>query len=108
MGDVHGEIDALQALMAHLGYDGRGGHAAGRRLVFVGDLTDRGPDSPAVVELVSDLLAADRAQCVLANHDLNILLGDRLIDVKMTVYEVNTSDTFVPDPIASGRRREES
>jgi hypothetical protein len=73
VGDVHGEIDALLSLMGHLGYDGTGRHFSGRRIVFVGDLTDRGPDSPAVVDLVSDLLKAERAQCVLGNHDLNIL-----------------------------------
>jgi hypothetical protein len=80
VGDVHGEIDALKSLMHHLGYDNDGLHQEHRRLVFVGDLTDRGPDSPAVVDLVHRLVAAGRAQCVLGNHDLNILLGDRKHD----------------------------
>jgi len=75
IGDVHGEIDALQSLLGHLGYDKDGNHPQGRRLVFVGDLTDRGPDSPAVVDLVSTLMKEGKAQCVLGNHDLNILLG---------------------------------
>jgi hypothetical protein len=48
-------------------------HPDGRRLVFLGDLTDRGPDSPAVVELVRDLMLRGRAQCVLGNHELNVL-----------------------------------
>lgn len=73
--DVHGEYDSLVRLLAVLGYNRAGWHAAGRRLVFIGDLTDRGPDSPAVVRLVADLVAAGRAQCVLGNHELNILLG---------------------------------
>ena len=71
--DVHGEIDALQSLLAHLGYHSRP-HPEGRRLVFLGDLTDRGPDSPAVVDLVGGLLVGGLAQCVLGNHELNILL----------------------------------
>ena len=75
VGDVHGEIDALQSLMRHLGYEENGMHPDHRRLVFVGDLTDRGPDSPAVVDLVKRLIDAGHAQCVLGNHDLNILLG---------------------------------
>ncbi len=75
VGDVHGEIDALRALLRHLGYGKDGTHSKGRRLVFLGDLTDRGPDSPAVVDLVADLVTDGRAQCVLGNHDLNILLG---------------------------------
>lgn len=50
VGDIHGEIDALRSLIRHLGYDDDGTHPDCRRLVFVGDLTDRGPDSPAVVD----------------------------------------------------------
>jgi hypothetical protein len=77
VGDVHGEIEPLRALMAHLGYDPIGRHTDGRRLVFVGDLTDRGPDSPAVLGLVRRLVEADRARCVLGNHELNLLRRDR-------------------------------
>jgi hypothetical protein len=80
VGDVHGEIAALTSLMHHLGYDNDGRHPDHRRLVFVGDLTDRGPDSPAVVDLVNSLVAAGRAQCVLGNHDLNILLDQEKHD----------------------------
>jgi hypothetical protein len=75
VGDVHGEIDALSALLRHLGYSAEGAHPEGRRLVFVGDLVDRGPDSPAVVALVRRFVESERAQCVLGNHELNILLG---------------------------------
>lgn len=75
VGDVHGEIDALRALLGRLGYDPEGRHPAGRRLVFVGDLCDRGPDSPAVLRLVRTLVEAGRAQCVAGNHELNALRG---------------------------------
>jgi hypothetical protein len=77
IGDVHGEIDAVLALLHHLGYDEDGKHPDGRRLVFLGDLTDRGPNSLATVGLVQRLVEAERADCVLGNHDLNILLGHR-------------------------------
>ena len=73
MGDVHGEIDALRLLLWHLGYNKQGDHPEGRRLVFLGDLTDRGPDSPAVLELVMQYVRAGRAQCILGNHELNLL-----------------------------------
>lgn len=75
VGDVHGEIDALRDLLHHLGYTEHGDHPEGSRLVFLGDLTDRGPDSPSVVALVRGLVESGRAQCVLGNHDLNILLN---------------------------------
>jgi hypothetical protein len=74
--DVHGEMEALERLLAHLGYR-HGVHPEGRRLVFLGDLTDRGPDSPAVIDFVSWLMARNLAQCVLGNHDLNLLLEQR-------------------------------
>lgn len=75
VGDVHGEIEALRSLIGHLGYADDGSHPDDRRLVFVGDLTDRGPDSPAVVDFVQTLIESSRAQCVLGNHDFNILVG---------------------------------
>jgi hypothetical protein len=75
IGDVHGEINALNDLLGHLGHSFDGSHPEGRRLVFVGDLTDRGPDSPAVVHLVTSLIEKGAAQCVMGNHELNILLG---------------------------------
>lgn len=73
VGDVHGEIDALTDLLTHLGYGTEGEHPDGRRLVFVGDLTDRGPDSPAVLAKVRALVAAGHAQCIIGNHELNLL-----------------------------------
>lgn len=75
VGDVHGEWDVLQSLVRNLGYDREGRHPEGRHLVFVGDLGDRGHDSPAVVGWVKGLVDAGRAQCVLGNHELNLLRG---------------------------------
>ena len=77
VGDVHGELDALLALLAHLGYDADGVHPDGRRLVFVGDLCDRGPDSPGVIALVRRLVESGRALATLGNHEINLLRGDR-------------------------------
>ncbi len=77
VGDVHGEWLALRSLLDHLGYDQYGEHPQSRRLVFVGDLCDRGPDSPAVMFFVRDLIDRGLAQCVLGNHELNILRNER-------------------------------
>ncbi len=77
VGDVHGELDALHALLAHLGYDRDGAHPDGRRLVFVGDLCDRGHDSPGVIALVRRLVESGRALATLGNHEINLLRGDR-------------------------------
>jgi len=74
VGDVHGEIEVLDRLLDHLGY-GANGQSLGRRLVFLGDLVDRGPDSPAVVDRVMSLAERGQAQCLMGNHELAILLG---------------------------------
>jgi hypothetical protein len=76
VGDVHGEFDALCALLGHLGYDQDGQHEQGRTLVFVGDLCDRGPDSPAVFALVQRLIESGRAVAALGNHEVNLLRQD--------------------------------
>lgn len=77
VGDIHGEIEALDALLVRLGYDREGRHSKGRRLVFCGDLVDRGQNSPKTVERVAAIVEAGRGQAVLGNHELNLLLGKR-------------------------------
>lgn len=77
VGDVHGCLEELLDLLDHCDYTRQGHHPEGRRLVFLGDLTDRGPDSLGVVRLVRELVSSGRAQCILGNHDFNLLLGER-------------------------------
>lgn len=77
IGDIHGELDALNTLLFHLGYDSTGRHPQGRKMVFVGDLCDRGPDSPGVVTLVRRLVEDGKALAIMGNHELNLLRGDR-------------------------------
>jgi polynucleotide kinase-phosphatase len=78
IGDVHGCLPELLALLGKLGYDvlrddaGRAVnavHKQGRTLIFVGDLVDRGPDSPGVLRLVMGMVAAGTAICVPGNHE---------------------------------------
>ncbi len=74
VGDVHGCDDELVALLRALGHplDPLEPHPHGRRLVFVGDLVDRGPATPAVLRRVMALVAAGRALCVAGNHDVRL------------------------------------
>ena len=77
IGDVHGCLEELVLLLAKLGYDivrDRQGRAVdafhpNRRAVFVGDLVDRGPDSPGVLRLVMGMVAAGHALAVPGNHE---------------------------------------
>jgi hypothetical protein len=102
IGDVHGEIDALEKLLDVLGYDAEGRTADHRRLVFLGDLIDRGPNSPAVVDKVMKLVGDGRAQCLLGNHELNILL-DRPLPGNGWFIQPNPNEK--PGEFASARVR---
>ncbi|MFI8292775.1 polynucleotide kinase-phosphatase [Streptomyces sp. NPDC085614] len=68
IGDIHGCRSELETLLGRLGYvDGH--HPEGRTAVFVGDLVDRGPDSPGVLRRVMGMVAAGDALCVPGNHE---------------------------------------
>ncbi len=77
IGDIHGCAAELRTLLGDLGYVIRRdelGRAAGashpdRRAIFVGDLVDRGPDTPGVLRLVMGMVAAGDAFCVPGNHE---------------------------------------
>jgi len=75
VGDIHGELRALHRLLRRLGCDPEA-CTVDRPLVFVGDLVDRGPDSPGVVALVRRLVEAGVAWAVAGNHELNLLMAD--------------------------------
>lgn len=76
VGDVHGEWDALQQLLSHLGYNLQGQHPDGRTLVFVGDLCDRGPNTPAILDWALPLIANHTIYAVLGNHEINLIRAD--------------------------------
>ncbi|AZM56076.1 polynucleotide kinase-phosphatase [Streptomyces sp. WAC 01529] len=68
IGDIHGCAAELETLLGKLGYvDGT--HPEGRTAVFVGDLVDRGPDTPGVLRRVMAMVAAGTALCVPGNHE---------------------------------------
>ena len=82
VGDVHGCASELRTLLAELGWrlerDARGDavnavHPEGRQAVFVGDLVDRGPDTPGVLRLVMGMVAAGTALCVSGNHEAKLV-----------------------------------
>ncbi|MCX4237030.1 MULTISPECIES: polynucleotide kinase-phosphatase [Streptomyces] len=68
IGDVHGCSAELESLLAKLGYVD-GVHPDGRTAVFVGDLVDRGPDSPGVLRRVMSMVGSGNALCVPGNHE---------------------------------------
>ena len=81
IGDVHGCASELRTLLGALGWqieyagtsavDAR--HPDGRQAVFVGDLVDRGPETPAVLRLVMGMVASGNALCVSGNHEAKLV-----------------------------------
>ena len=105
IGDVHGCADELEDLLDQLGYvmpgqpdaesvDPSDGvtppsplarrHPAGRRAVFLGDLVDRGPRVPEVLELVMTMVSSGAALCIPGNHDIKLMRKLRGRDVQIT------------------------
>jgi protein phosphatase len=94
IGDVHGCADELQQLLTALGYEvawtGEGAARTvrvqaphGRKVVFVGDLVDRGPKVPDALRIAMSMAAAGTAYVVQGNHERK--LGRWLEGRKVTV-----------------------
>jgi len=76
IGDIHGHAELLCALVEKLGYVRKGlsyEHPEGRKLVFVGDLVNRGPDSEGVLKIVRKMWEEGNAYVTLGNHEFRIL-----------------------------------
>lgn len=72
VGDVHGCLDELEELLGKLGYVD-GVPPPGRRALFLGDLVDRGPDTPGVLRRVMGMVAGGHALCIPGNHDAKLV-----------------------------------
>lgn len=81
VGDVHGCIDELVMLLRELGWDitMHGGSSfevrapEGRTAAFLGDLVDRGPDTPSVLRLAMTMVDSGAALCLPGNHDVKLM-----------------------------------
>lgn len=87
VGDVHGCYEELLSLLAKLGYQERNGrwqHPQGRRIVFLGDLGDRGPHCLKSIGLAMELVHQGVALYVPGNHckKLSGYLQGRKVQVK--------------------------
>jgi protein phosphatase len=106
IGDIHGCRPELERLLTDLGYTltrdeaGRPVDAVhpDRRAVFVGDLVDRGPDSPGVLRLVMGMVAAGNAYCVPGNHEDKLLRALRGKNVKISHGLETTLEQLALEP----------
>lgn len=84
IGDIHGCYDETIELLKKLNYkissvEDNGNnygieitHPENRQVIFLGDLVDRGPNSPAVLKLAMSMVRSGVALCVPGNHDLKL------------------------------------
>jgi polynucleotide kinase-phosphatase len=93
VGDVHGCAGELRTLLTALGwqlsYDEAGRavgarHPEGRTALFVGDLVDRGPDTPGVLRLVMGMAAAGTALSVSGNHEAKLVRALKGANVRVS------------------------
>jgi protein phosphatase len=116
IGDVHGCFEELSELMAQLGYkitrlpepvpveDQRRNRyfevvpPEGRKAFFVGDLVDRGPDSPSVLKLAMSMVGDGTALCVPGNHDEKLQRKLRGRDVKIAHGLAETLEQLSKEP----------
>ena len=68
VGDVQGCAPSLKTLLKKL--------PKKSKLIFLGDLVNRGPDSLGALRQLKSLQESGRAECILGNHDLHLLAID--------------------------------
>lgn len=75
IGDIHGHANALRRLLIKLGYAEFHGvfRHDSRKVIFVGDFVDRGPEQIEVLRIARKMCDAGAASAVLGNHEFNAI-----------------------------------
>ncbi len=107
IGDVHGCLDELCGLLTALGWalirddSGRAvsaEHPEGRTAVFLGDLVDRGPDTPGVLRLAMGMVTDGAALAVAGNHEVKLVRALRGRDVRRSHGLIESLDQLASQP----------
>lgn len=75
IGDIHGHVLTLEALLKELGYSQRNGayRHPDRQVIFLGDLIDTGAFQAETLHIVRKMVDAGQALVVMGNHEFNAL-----------------------------------
>lgn len=95
IGDVHGCLEELRELLAVVRY-----RAGEDRLVFVGDLVDRGPDPVGVVREVRALSERGDVLTIMGNHEEKLVRWWRRVDEERTLGKKNLMTPPPPERLA--------
>lgn len=73
IGDIHGYATQLKQLLVKLGYSegAEGWSHPERKVIFLGDFIDRGPEQVEVVEIARQMVESGNALAVMGNHEFN-------------------------------------
>jgi hypothetical protein len=71
--DIHGQLGKLESLLTHLGYTKgyRSWVHSERKVLFLGDYIDRGPQVRETLRLVRAMVEDGKALALMGNHELN-------------------------------------
>lgn len=75
IGDIHGHAFELKKLLSDLGYinmEGCWGHPS-RKVIFVGDYIDRGPEIREVLHIIKTMVDSGQALAIMGNHEYNAI-----------------------------------
>lgn len=114
IGDIHGCCDELETLLQQLGYQISSSssptplwdsptyfHPQGRKVIFLGDLVDRGPRILDTVKLVRNMVVAGTALCVPGNHENKLLrkLRGKSVRVSQGLEKTLAEIAALPDAV---------
>jgi hypothetical protein len=75
IGDIHGYASPLKRLLKNMDYAEIGGvwQHPSRKVIYVGDYIDRGPDIKETLEIVRGMCENEKAIALMGNHEYNAL-----------------------------------
>ena len=75
IGDIHGHADELKSLLIKLNYAFNNNVWAheNRKVIFLGDYIDRGPNQRESVDIVRNMVRAGNALAIMGNHEFNAI-----------------------------------
>ena len=75
IGDIHGHASTLELLLKKLGYESKSGsyNHPERKVIFIGDYIDRGPQIRETLHLVKNMVENGSAIALMGNHEYNAI-----------------------------------
>lgn len=106
IGDIHGRLDLFEAIIAAIEAEIAAAPRLDHRIVLLGDLVDRGPDSAGVIRLTQEWQQHRNVRVLIGNHEDMFLAAftspEKLRHfLKHGGYETVLSFGFTPQEIGS-------